>query len=183
MECLQRGVSRWLSQVPQHIRLHLHPWYLLMKEMARPEPQHRPSAYTVLKHVKMLLTPPGDTQPQRVMLLYPEPGSPQLDASASPSGALGPLLSSSPALEPSAFPAEPSFPAPIGSTSPFSSSSSSLGAAETLSFALDDGASSVAAEECDEAEKPSAESPGVETLGDRAYGMRVRPGKGKNERD
>ncbi|KEP59836.1 UNVERIFIED_CONTAM: eIF2 kinase IF2K-A (incomplete catalytic triad) [Hammondia hammondi] len=169
--------------VPQHIRLHLHPWYLLMKEMARPEPQHRPSAYTVLKHVKMLLTPPGETQSQRVMLLYPEPGSPQLDASASPSGALGPLLSSSPALEPSAFPAEPSFPAPIGSVSPFSSSSSSSGAAETLSFALDDAASSATAEECDEAEKPSAESPGVETLGDRAHGVLLRQGRGKNERD
>ncbi|CBZ53259.1 putative protein kinase (incomplete catalytic triad) [Neospora caninum Liverpool] len=138
--------------VPEHIRLHLHPWYLLMKEMARPEPQHRPSAYAVLKHVKMLLTPPpGDLQSQRVMLLYPDPASPQLGTSSS-SAALASLLpssSSSPGLEPSAFAAvePPAFPAPVERASPFSSSSSSAGAVESLCFSVQGDRESSSAEE------------------------------------
>ncbi|PFH33114.1 eIF2 kinase IF2K-A (incomplete catalytic triad) [Besnoitia besnoiti] len=83
--------------VPEHIRLHLHPWYLLMKEMAQPEPQHRPSAYAVLKQAKMLLSSPAaDLHHERGMLVYTDPTSPQLGVSSSFS-----LTSPSPVCGPS----------------------------------------------------------------------------------
>ncbi|PHJ23178.1 eif2 kinase if2k-a (incomplete catalytic triad) [Cystoisospora suis] len=68
---------------PEHIRLHMLPWYLLMKEMARPEPQHRPSAHAVLKQVKMLLTTPASDAHRILLLLSDQSNQPSLPPSTS----------------------------------------------------------------------------------------------------